>query len=96
MITSKIFKVKETVQHDGKKYYRVVGFSNRLEYFLGVTDFNGQLKNKTFMEALNQIDTLIDNCVISDKTIHVVFSKKEKKQKIKKNQKNLQNEKTNP
>ena len=78
MITAKIFKVKETIQHNGKKYYRVIGYDNRFSYFMGVESFTGAKENETFMEALEQIDTLINHCIVSDKTIHVVFPKKEK------------------
>lgn len=78
MITAKIFKVKETVEHGGKKFYRVLGYDNKFDYFLGNPSFQGAKENETFMDALNQIDTLIDCCVVSDKTIHVVFPKKEK------------------
>lgn len=87
MITSKIFKVKEVTQRDGEKYYKVYGYDNKLGYFLGVDSFCGSKENKTFSEALDQIDTLINCSVYSIKTIHVVFSddvlsRKHKKESI--------------
>jgi len=78
MITSKIFKVKETIEQGGRKFYRVVGFDNKFQYFFGIESFVGAKENETFMDALSQIDKLINACVVSDKTIYVVFPKKEK------------------
>ena len=79
MITAKIFKVKEATQYDGDKYYHVLGYDNKLFYLLGWYSFYGSKENETFMEAMEQIDSLIDYRIVSDKTIHVVFPDKKNK-----------------
>ncbi len=83
MQENKYFKIKEIIQKNGVKIYKVYGYSTRLELFFGMgTQYHRD--NITFMDALDQIDTLYSLLVVSKKTVYIITSQNSSELKTKK------------
>lgn len=72
MGTNKIFAVKQIVQNNGKVIYKVFGYASKFNKFLNSPNSEYTKENKSFEEALDQIDTIQQHIAKQVRTVYTV------------------------